>query len=73
GCRHAGPGEFTARAFLNGKLDLTQAEAVGDLIAADHAGAHRLAMNQLRGDFARAIGELREGLIGFAGLLELEL
>ena len=73
GCRHAGPGEFTARAFLNGKLDLTQAEAVGDLIAADHAGAHRLAMNQLRGDFVRAIGELREGLIGFAGLLELEL
>ena len=73
GCRHAGPGEFTARAFLNGKLDLTQAEAVGDLIAADHAGAHRLAMHQLRGDFARAIGELREGLIGFAGLLELEL
>ena len=73
GCRHAGPGEFTARAFLNDKLDLTQAEAVGDLIAADHAGAHRLAMNQLRGDFARAIGELREGLIGFAGLLELEL
>ena len=73
GCRHAGPGEFTARAFLNGKLDLTQAEAVGDLIAADHAGAHRLAMNQLRGDFARAISELREGLIGFAGLLELEL
>ena len=73
GCRHAGPGEFTARAFLNGKLDLTQAEAVGDLIAADHVGAHRLAMNQLRGDFARAIGELREGLIGFAGLLELEL
>jgi tRNA modification GTPase len=73
GCRHAGPGEFTARSFLNGKLDLTQAEAVGDLIASDHAGAHRLAMNQLRGDFARAIGELREGLIGFAGLLELEL
>ena len=73
GCRHAGPGEFTSRAFLNGKLDLTQAEAVGDLIAADHAGAHRLAINQLRGDFARAIGELRESLIGFAGLLELEL
>ncbi len=73
GCRHAGPGEFSARAFLNGKLDLTQAEAVGDLIAADHAGAHRLAMNQLRGNFSLAISELREGLIGFAGLLELEL
>ena len=73
GCRSALPGEFTQRAFLHGKRDLAQAEAIGDLIDADHAGAHRLAMNQLRGDFARAIGELREGLIGFAGLLELEL
>lgn len=73
GCRHAGPGEFTARAFFNGKMDLTQAEAVGDLIASEHAGAHRLAMNQLRGDFAKEINVLREQLIGFAGLLELEL
>lgn len=73
GCRHAGPGEFTARAFLNGKLDLTQAEAVGDLIAAEHAGAHQLAMDQLRGAFAAEINALREQLIGFAGLLELEL
>ena len=73
GCRHAGPGEFTSRAFLNGKLDLTQAEAVGDLIASDHAGAHRLAMKQLRGEFAGEINALREELIGFAGLLELEL
>tara|TARA_B100000768_G_scaffold182061_1_gene209099 strand:- start:13170 stop:14546 length:1377 start_codon:yes stop_codon:yes gene_type:complete len=73
GCRHAGPGEFTSRAFLNGKLDLTQAEAVGDLIASDHAGAHRLAMKQLRGEFAAEINALREDLIGFAGLLELEL
>jgi tRNA modification GTPase len=73
GCRHAGPGEFTSRAFLNGKLDLTQAEAVGDLIASDHEGAHRLAMKQLRGEFAGEINALREELIGFAGLLELEL
>ena len=73
GCRHAGPGEFTARAFLNGRMDLTQAEAVGDLIAAEHAGAHRLALDQLRGGFAREIRALREELIGFAGLLELEL
>ncbi len=73
GCRHAGPGEFTSRAFLNGKLDLTQAEAVGDLIAAEHEGAHRLAMTQLRGDFAKEIQALRAQLIEFAGLLELEL
>ena len=73
GCRLAGPGEFTQRAFLNGKLDLTQAEAVADLIAAEHSGAHRLAVEQLRGNFSREIGELRESLIEFAGLLELEL
>ena len=73
GCRQAGPGEFTQRAFLNGRLDLTQAEAVADLIAAEHAGAHRLALDQLRGGFAREINSLREALIGFAGLLELEL
>jgi len=73
GCRNAGPGEFTQRAFLNGRLDLTQAEAVADLIAAEHSGAHRLAVNQLRGNFSREIGALREALIGFAGLLELEL
>ncbi|MBM55169.1 MAG: tRNA uridine-5-carboxymethylaminomethyl(34) synthesis GTPase MnmE [Euryarchaeota archaeon] len=73
GCRLAGPGEFTQRAFLNGKLDLTQAEAVADLIAAEHSGAHRLAVEQLRGNFSREVGELRESLIEFAGLLELEL
>ena len=73
GSRLAGPGEFTQRAFLNGKLDLTQAEAVEDLIAAEHSGAHRLAVEQLRGNFSREIGELRESLIEFAGLLELEL
>ena len=73
GCRLAGPGEFTQRSFLNGKLDLTQAEAVADLIAAEHSGAHRLAVEQLRGNFSREIGALRESLIEFAGLLELEL
>ena len=73
GCRLAGPGEFTQRAFLNGRLDLTQAEAVADLIASEHRGAHRLAISQLRGGFSREIGALREALIGFAGLLELEL
>lgn len=73
GCRNAGPGEFTQRAFLNGRLDLTQAEAVADLIAAEHSGAHRLAVEQLRGKFSREIGELRLSLIEFAGLLELEL
>tara|TARA_B110000444_G_scaffold260520_1_gene307830 strand:+ start:940 stop:2316 length:1377 start_codon:yes stop_codon:yes gene_type:complete len=73
GCRNAGPGEFTQRAFLNGRMDLTQAEAVADLISAEHSGAHRLAVNQLRGNFSREIVALREALIGFAGLLELEL
>ncbi len=73
GCRLAGPGEFTLRAFLAGRIDLTQAEAVGDLIAAEHAGAHRLALEQLRGGFTRELGDLRRALIGFAGLLELEL
>lgn len=73
GCRHAGPGEFTARAFLNGRMDLTQAEAVGDLIASEHAGAHALALDQLRGNFAAEINGLRAELIRFAGLLELEL
>ncbi|PCJ81106.1 MAG: tRNA uridine-5-carboxymethylaminomethyl(34) synthesis GTPase MnmE [Bacteroidetes bacterium] len=73
GCRLAGPGEFTQRAFLNGRLDLSQAEAVADLIASEHRGAHRLAIEGLRGGFSREIGALRESLIGFAGLLELEL
>ena len=73
GCRLAGPGEFTMRGFLAGRMDLTAAEAVGDLIAAEHAGAHRLAFEQMRGGFARQIRDLRESLIGFAGLLELEL
>lgn len=73
GCRLAAPGEFTFRAFMNGKMDLSQAEAVADLIAAESEGAHRLAMHQMRGGFSREIGELRSHLIDFASLIELEL
>ncbi|TAH41620.1 MAG: tRNA uridine-5-carboxymethylaminomethyl(34) synthesis GTPase MnmE [Bacteroidetes bacterium] len=73
GARLAQPGEFTLRAFLNGKLDLSQAEAVADIIAADSASSHRLAMNQLRGGFSNEIALLREQLIHFASLIELEL
>jgi len=70
--RMAEPGEFTQRAYLNGQFDLSQAEAVGDLIASTHASAHRLAMSQLRGGFSQMIRELRDQLIEFASLLELE-
>src|SRR5690625_438549 len=73
GCRAANPGEFTMRAFLNGKMDLSQAEAVADLIASDNAAAHQLAMNQMRGGFANEIQKLREELLNFASLIELEL
>lgn len=73
GCRPAGPGEFTQRAFLNGRLDLVQAEAVADLIAADSEAAHKTALNQLRGGFSRKLAILREDLIHFASLVELEL
>jgi len=73
GARLAEPGEFTLRAFVNGRFDLSQAEAVADLIAADNAHAHRVAMNQMRGGFADEIRALREELIHFASLLELEL
>jgi len=73
GARSAEPGEFTLRAFLNGKMELTEAEAVADVIAADSAGSHRLAIQQLRGGFASEIRNLREKLIEFASLLELEL
>ncbi|WP_298143709.1 tRNA uridine-5-carboxymethylaminomethyl(34) synthesis GTPase MnmE [Flavobacterium sp.] len=73
GCRMAEPGEFTLRAFLNGKLDLSQAEAVADLIASDSAAAHQLAMNQMRGGFSSEIAKLREELLNFASLIELEL
>lgn len=73
GARMADPGEFTLRAFLNGKMDLTQAEAVADLIASESAAAHDLAIRQLRGGFKNEIQKLREELIHFASLVELEL
>src|SRR5690606_22801437 len=73
GCRMAQPGEFTLRAFLNGKMDLSQAEAVADLIASDSAASHQLAMQQMRGGFSSEIQRLREELLNFASLIELEL
>lgn len=73
GARLAGPGEFTQRAFLNGKLDLAQAEAVADLIAADSKAAQTTALNQLRGGFSNDLKDLRNELITFAALIELEL
>lgn len=71
--RLAEPGEFTKRAFVNGKLDLSQAEAVADLIASQSKRAHDIALNQLRGQFSHELKELREKLINFASLIELEL
>ncbi len=73
GARLAEPGEFTLRAFLNSKLDLSQAEAVADLIASDNAASHQVAIRQLRGGFSSLIKELRGELIQFAALIELEL
>ena len=73
GARLAEPGEFTLRAFLNGKMDLSQAEAVADLIASQSEAAHTVALRQLRGGFKDEIQHLREELIGFASLVELEL
>nr|HMQ45335.1 tRNA uridine-5-carboxymethylaminomethyl(34) synthesis GTPase MnmE [Mariniflexile sp.] len=73
GCRMATAGEFTLRAFLNGKLDLSQAEAVADLIASDNEAAHQIAMQQMRGGFSSEIAKLREELLNFASLIELEL
>jgi len=73
GARLAEPGEFTLRAFMNGKFDLSQAEAVADLIASNSESSHRLAMSQMRGGFSLKIGELRARLIDFASLIELEL
>ena len=73
GCRMANPGEFTQRAFLNGKIDLSQAEAVADLIAAQSKKAHRIALNQLKGNLSSDLKVLREELISFASLIELEL
>ena len=73
GCRAASAGEFTLRAFLNGKMDLSQAEAVADLIASDSEAAHDIAMQQMRGGFSNEIQELRQELLNFASLIELEL
>ncbi len=73
GARLANKGEFTLRAFLNGQLDLSQAEAVADLIASDNEAAHKLAMQQLRGGYSNRLQELRKELIDLASLLELEL
>lgn len=73
GARMAEPGEFTMRAFLNNKLDLSQAEAVADLIASNSAISHQVAMQQMRGGFSAKIKTLRENLINFASLIELEL
>ena len=73
GCRMADAGEFTLRAFLNGKLDLSQAEAVADLIASDNEASHQIAMQQMRGGFSSEIKALRDELLNFASLIELEL
>ena len=73
GCRMASAGEFTLRAFLNGKLDLSQAEAVADLIASDNEASHQIAMQQMRGGFSNEIANLRSELLNFASLIELEL
>ena len=73
GARMASAGEFTQRAFLNGRLDLSQAEAVGDLIAAESRAAHRLASRQIRGEYSSALNTLREELLRLCALVELEL
>ena len=73
GARSAGPGEFTRRAFVHGKMDLAQAEAVADVIAAQDKAAHRVAMNQLKGGYSKELGKLRAKLLKMTSLLELEL
>lgn len=73
GCRMAAAGEFTQRAFLNGKMDLSQAEAVADVIASTTQAAHRMAMNQMKGAFSRQLAALREKLLTLTSLLELEI
>lgn len=73
GARVAGPGEFSLRAFLNGKMDLSQTEAIADLIASRSAASHKIAMHQMRGGFSAEISELRQELMNFASLIELEL
>ncbi len=73
GCRAAEGGEFTRRAYTNGRMDLSQAEAVADLIASSSKASHRIALNQMRGAFSRELGSLREKLLEFVSLIELEL
>lgn len=73
GIRNANPGEYTFRAFWNGKMDLTQAEAVADLISSDSKASHEIAIKQMRGGFSNQIKDLREQMINFAALMELEL
>lgn len=73
GCRVATGGEFTQRAFLNGKIDLSQAEAIADVIASSSKASHRVAINQMRGGFSRELNMLREQLLEFVSLIELEL
>ena len=73
GARQASPGEYTMRAFLNGKMDLSRAEAVADLIASTSRASHRLAMNQLKGGFSNELGKLRDKLLKLTTLMELEL
>lgn len=73
GAKMADPGEFTLRAFIHGKMDLSQAEAVADLIASDNQASHQLAMQQMRGGFSNEIAKMREELLNFASLMELEL
>ncbi|MDD4759499.1 MAG: tRNA uridine-5-carboxymethylaminomethyl(34) synthesis GTPase MnmE [Bacteroidaceae bacterium] len=73
GCRLAEPGEYSKRAFVNGKMDLSQAESVADLIASTSAAAHKLAMNQMRGGFSKLLKQLRDQLLHIASLMELEL
>jgi len=73
GVRNANAGEFTLRAFLNGKMDLSQAEAVADLIASNSAASHQIALSQMRGGFSSEIQNLRQQLLNFASLIELEL
>ena len=73
GCRMAGPGEFTQRAYLNGKMDLSQAEAVADLIASSNRATHQMAMSQLRGGISSELSHLRDKLLKLTSLLELEL
>ena len=73
GCRMANPGEFTQRAYLNGKMDLSQAEAVADLIASTNQATHQLAFSQMRGNYSSQLKQLREQLLKLTSLLELEI